>query len=527
MIEMIHAMYDKEIDAIFLNSNYATLFSSNGFENINEETLVLTSKTKATKEEINKEVSFDKPFTILLMGVDSTKESIKSSSAVNGDALLLVTFNPKTLNATILSIPRDTYVPITCFKNKRENKITHAAWQGQDCMIKTIENFTNMKIDYYAKINFKGLVKLVDILGGIYVDVPYSLCEQNSSRLWGDNTVFVEKGYRKLNGEQALALSRNRHIPNDGSDVGKVMAKHCPTYKEGNRNDFVRGENQQKVIGAIINELKNIKSLEGLNSLLDLMSDSIETNISTNQIFSLYNIGKELLINSDSTKFSFDTLYLQGKGQLIWDIAFKKPLYNYYYNRDSLKDVVKAMNINLEKEKPTIIKEAFFSINKVYKKETIGKGPYSKTYLENTVPKFIDKNPNVAVSWGEKNNIEVIVKEVEVDNEKQKGIVITQSIPHYYIVKDIKSDLIIEVGKYIPNVLDVDLSKIPDFSSYTISMVEEWKNKVNDKLIVTINLIEKDNPLYDETKEGTLYKQSIDPGISIDNIEEITITFYE
>lgn len=525
IIEMIQAMYDKKVDAIFLTTNYETLFSSNGFKEIKDETLILKTKTKNIKEEKNTETTLDKPFTILLMGVDSTNESIKSGSAFNGDALLLITFNPNTLNATILSIPRDTYVPITCFKNKRENKITHAAWQGQDCMIKTIENFTNIKINYYAKINFKGLVKLVDLLDGIYVDVPYSFCEQNSSRLWGSNTVFVEKGYQKLNGEQALALSRNRHMANDGSDVGKAMAKYCPKYKEGNRNDFTRGENQQKVISAIMNELKNIKKLDSLNSLLDLMSDSIETDISTSQIFSLYNIGKELFINNESQSISFDSLYLHGRSQMIYDIAFKKELYNYYYNRDSLKDIVKAMNINLEKEAPIIIKEVNFSINKLYKKEIIGKGPYSKSYSEDTVPKF--NSTNAAISWGEKKNIKVIIKEVEVDKESENNIVISQSIPQYYIVKDIKTDLVIEVGKYVPKILEVDLSKVPDFSTYTLEMVEDWKNKVNDKITVTMNFIKKDNPLYNEELSEKFYKQSIEPGINIENILEITITFYE
>ena len=48
-----------------------------------------------------------------------------------------------------------------------ENKITHAAWQGVECMEKTIENFTGIEIDYHVKMNFKGVVSLVDALGGI------------------------------------------------------------------------------------------------------------------------------------------------------------------------------------------------------------------------------------------------------------------------------------------------------------------------------------------------------------------------
>ena len=125
--------------------------------------------------------------------------------------LMVITFNPKTLTSTMLSIPRDSYVPIACFSGQRKNKITHAAWQGESCMQKTIENFLDIDIDYYVKINFKGVVKLVDTLGGVEVDVPYNLCEQNSNRQWGANTVYIEEGRQVLNGEQALAFARNRH----------------------------------------------------------------------------------------------------------------------------------------------------------------------------------------------------------------------------------------------------------------------------------------------------------------------------
>lgn len=526
IILMIQALYDKEVDAIFLNSNYPTLFSFNGFSNIKNETLILLSKSKIVKNNKNTETIVDKPFTILLMGVDSTYENIKEGSAFNGDSLLLLTLNPKTLNSTILSIPRDTYVPIDCYKDKREDKITHAASYGQNCMIKTIENFTNIKIDYYSKINFKGLVKLVDKLGGIYIDVPYSLCEQNSNRDWGKNTVFIEKGYRKINGEQALALARNRHNPNDGSDVGITMSKYCPKYKGENKNDFVRGQNQQKIIVSILDKLKEIKNINEIYSILDLLSNNLETNMSTGQILSLYNIGKTMLIDKNS-KFSLDPLYLEGRGEMVYYTSFKKLLYVFHYNRDSLKDIVHAMNINLEKENPNIIKETSFSINKPYQKVTIGKGPYSKVYTINTLDNFVNQKSSVAKSWAEKNNINIVIKEVEVNKESENDIVKSQNIPYGYIVKDIKGDLIIEVGKYTPKILEEDLSKVPDFSNYTIKMANDWKNKVNDKITITIKEIKKEDSLYDSEKKGKLYKQSIEAGISIANIKEITITFFE
>ena len=212
-VSLFEALSLNEIEYIFVPTNYRIMFAE--IENIQEtleNTKIIYTETKRIEREISKrKTAIDKPFTILLMGVDSTAEDINSGS-FNGDSLMVLTFNPKTLNTTIVSIPRDSYVPIVCFSGQRKNKITHAAWYGEDCMIKTIENFLGIEIDYYVKINFKGVVKLVDALGGIDVNVPYSFCEQNSNREWGNKTVYVKEGKQTLNGEQALALSRNRQI---------------------------------------------------------------------------------------------------------------------------------------------------------------------------------------------------------------------------------------------------------------------------------------------------------------------------
>ena len=148
---MLNDLYDKKIDAVLVSSNYSVMFNSiEKFANIKDEVKVITSKSKEFKKKettnknetvVNKNI-IKEPFTVLLMGVDSEHDGLDKNAAFNGDSLMLITFNPTTLNTTVLSIPRDTYVPITCFANKKKNKITHASWQGVSCMQNTIENFT-------------------------------------------------------------------------------------------------------------------------------------------------------------------------------------------------------------------------------------------------------------------------------------------------------------------------------------------------------------------------------------------------
>ena len=118
---MLVDMYTGEIDAMFVSSSYVSMFSGiTGYENIENETKVIISKDKKmlkTDVSVNEGASSGKdikePFTLLLMGIDSTDEVLSKNAIANGDTLILITFNPKTLNATMFSIPRDSYVPIS------------------------------------------------------------------------------------------------------------------------------------------------------------------------------------------------------------------------------------------------------------------------------------------------------------------------------------------------------------------------------------------------------------------------------
>lgn len=371
---LLDALYNKEVDAIFISSSYKTMFSNvEGFENIASNVKIIKKMKKYVKKKSNSK-ALNKPFSILVMGVDSEKDGLKSGTSFNGDTLILMTFNPNTSNATILSIPRDTYVPIACLKNKSK-KINSASWYGTDCMIDTIENLVGINIDYWIKINFKGVVELVDALGGVEVDVPYTFCEQDSNRLWGENTIFVKKGLQTINGEQALALSRHRKISSVHFDnCSKEYTKY--TYV----NDFVRGQSQQLVINGIVNKAKDIKSLNKIYDLLNIVENNMETNLKKNVILSSYDTFKNIIsISSNITSMDFigtQRLYLSGYDAYLYDADSKLNLYEFIYYKGSLKDISKAMKINLEVINPTLDKELYFSIKKPYKSNYIGKGYY-------------------------------------------------------------------------------------------------------------------------------------------------------
>jgi LCP family protein required for cell wall assembly len=521
-LTMLNDLYSKKIDAVFISGGYVSMFSTiENFEKIKTDTKVLTTKNKTIKKEENKDdgvsysSSITKPFTMLVMGVDTTETNIENATSFNGDSLILVTFNPKTLNATMVSIPRDTFVPIMCFANHKQNKITHAAWYGESCMEKTIENFTGIDIDYYVKINFKGVVTLVDALGGVEVDVPYSFCEQDSNRNWGKATVYVNKGLQTLTGEQALAFARNRH-PNP------TMCKKG--YASYYSDDFVRGQNQQTVIKAMVNKLKTIRDINKLYEILDLIEQSMDTNLTTNQILSFYNIGKAILSKtaSDGEILDFEKLYLKTYGAYIYDESMRLELSDQIYYKGSLDDIVKAMKINLGLIEPTVTKEFSFSVNDVYEEKVIGKGTYSEAAIA-LVPNFIKYTKASATTWGIKNGVNITFNTIQsssssyydgqitgqslhvnslVSIAKTKGItlnIISKTSSTNSGSTTSKLDCTDEDNK------DESLCTVPNFIGKDLSYVKTWASKLTTSSVSITYLTENTT---DKDKSNIVYTQT-------------------
>lgn len=513
-ISMIHDLYEGEIDYIFLPSEYVVRFRSfEGLENIEYETKILHSEDKDVKNtSLKRGNKIDKPITILLMGVDSEKENIKGAS-FNGDSLMLLTFNPTTLNTTILSIPRDTYVPIACFSGNRKNKITHAAMYGESCMIDTIENFTGITIDYYVKINFKGVVKLVDALGGIEVDVPIEFCEQDSNRDFS-NLICLNKGLQTLNGEEALALSRHR----------KTV------------NDFVRGQNQQLVVKGLMNKAKSIRDIDTIYKLLDTISDNMETNMSTNEILSFYDVAKDILEKSKETTsvdelLGMQRLYISGFDAMIYDYSTvgnggtRMTLYNFVPYNGSMKDVTKAMKVNLGLENPEVIKTFSFDVDEPYTEIVIGRGNYNDATL-NLLPNFVGYDKSKAINYGNQHGIKVTVN--YVTSAQNKDQIITQSLHSGMDITEISKStgltITVSDGKGTNNDDDEE-DVLPNFVGklYNGTTLSNFNEQHKTVRIVLVEVKEGEKG-YDSTKRGQIISQDVKAGTDISELVGKTVT---
>lgn len=258
----------------------------------------VTAQAYSPLEKSNRREEAVKPLSdhisILIMGVDeSEKRASAYGEAIRTDALMLLTLNKDDKSMKLLSIPRDTRVYIE--SRKRMDKITHAhVFGGVESTVNTVEEFLDIPVDYYVKFNFNSFIEIVDSLGGIDVDVPVSFTEQDSNDKQG--AIKIEKGYQHLNGEQALALARTRHID----------------------SDMMRGQRQQLVLEAILQKALSVQSINKLPDLLDAIAGNFTTNLTFDD---MYTIAKNMAL----APLQLEKLQVAGDDKYIDGIYYYQP----------------------------------------------------------------------------------------------------------------------------------------------------------------------------------------------------------
>ncbi len=253
----INALYNGEVGAIIYNE----AFNGNIIEEhptFSDDIRILDNVKIETKVEVaasEKKVTKE-PFTVYITGID-TYGSISTGS--RSDVNILATVNPETKQILLTSTPRDYYVEFPGVTNGQLDKLTHAGNYGVDCSMKTLEQLYGISIDYYAKVNFTSVIKIVDLLGGINVYSEYDFTSIDGRHF--------NQGWNELDGESALAFARERKAFVDG--------------------DNQRGKNQQAVIAAMLDKAMSPAILANYAGLLGSLNDNFETNMSMNDITEL------------------------------------------------------------------------------------------------------------------------------------------------------------------------------------------------------------------------------------------------
>ena len=230
-------------------------------------------------------------FSVYISGVDTyNKIATKTRSDVN----IVLTVNPVTKKIVMSHIPRDYYVPLAGKNGK--DKLTHASLYGIDTAMKTVENFTGVKIDYYVRLNFTSLIKIVDLLGGIDVNSKY-VFETGIYDSTMKKTYKFKKGLNHLDGDAALSFVRERHSFADG--------------------DITRGENQMIVLEALIKKAMSPKIITSYTKFLDVLDDAMITNMTKREITDF--IKKEI---SKPSSYNIETVNLNGTSALDYTFTY-------------------------------------------------------------------------------------------------------------------------------------------------------------------------------------------------------------
>jgi polyisoprenyl-teichoic acid--peptidoglycan teichoic acid transferase len=208
-----------------------------------------TIEREIKRDDITKEVPVDKDaFIVLISGIDINGPiSLRARSDLN----ILMVVNPSKGTISLISIPRDMYVPLSC-KNNAPDKLTHSGIYGINCTVQTIENFLDIDINYYVRMNFTSFMKIIDVIGDIDVYSPFSFTTTGGLHTF-------KKGINTMSSEQALAFARERKAFEGG--------------------DVQRGLNQQEVIKAVIKKLIRPNTLTKIDKIVNSVAKSLDTNL--------------------------------------------------------------------------------------------------------------------------------------------------------------------------------------------------------------------------------------------------------
>ena len=263
--EQAAALLDGSVQAIVYNEGYGGILDE-VYEGFSSQTKIIgqySIESEPTEEETvlagaAAEVDVkDETFSMYISGIDVYGPvSSKSRSDVN----IIATVNPTTKQILLTNTPRDYYVPIPGITGEGKDKLTHAGIYGVDKSMATLGQLYGIEIPFYARVNFTSLITMVDLMGGIDVNSDYAFTTSGA----GGAVMSVQQGLNHFNGKQALAFARERYNVPGG--------------------DNQRGKDQMAVIQAMFKKMITPEMLMKAPTLISEVSDSVETNMSMDQI---------------------------------------------------------------------------------------------------------------------------------------------------------------------------------------------------------------------------------------------------
>ena len=182
------------------------------------------------------------------------------------DTIMVCSYDPKTQEASMLSIPRDTFIGTNKTAATASDKINSIYnSQGMEALVEKVEKLTNIEIPYYVKVDTAGLKSLVDTIGGVNFEVPINMdYDDNKQNLH----IHLQKGNQLLDGDKAEQVVRFRHN-NDGTSY--------PV--EYGDNDYGRMKTQREFLKAVLHQTIKLGNIIKIGEFIDIGTKYVNTNI--------------------------------------------------------------------------------------------------------------------------------------------------------------------------------------------------------------------------------------------------------
>ncbi|HEM2806119.1 LCP family protein [Streptococcus suis] len=306
------AMLNGESQAMVFNGVFTNILENEDPDFSPKVKKIYSFKVTQTVETATEQVSGDS-FNIYISGIDTYGPI---SSVSRSDVNIIMTVNRATHKILLTTTPRDSYIAIADGGQNQYDKLTHAGIYGVNASVHTLENLYGIDISNYIRLNFTSFLQLIDLVGGIDVE---------------NTQEFTSGGYNfpvgtvHLDAEQALIFVRERYSLANGD------------------ND--RGQNQEKVIAALIKKLRSPDNLANYQAILTGLEGSIQTDLSLETIMGLVNTQLE-----SGTQFTVESQAVTGTGRSDLS-SYAIPgsqLYMMEINQDSLEQAKAAIQSVLD-----------------------------------------------------------------------------------------------------------------------------------------------------------------------------------
>nr|ARJ58034.1 integral membrane regulatory protein Wzg [Streptococcus suis] len=306
------SMINGESQAMVFNGVFTNILENEDPDFSSKVKKIYSFKVTQTVETATEQVSGDS-FNIYISGIDTYGPI---SSVSRSDVNIIMTVNRATHKILLTTTPRDSYVAIADGGQNQYDKLTHAGIYGVNASVHTLENLYGIDISNYIRLNFTSFLQLINLVGGIDVE---------------NTQEFTSGGYNfpvgtvHLDAEQALIFVRERYSLANGD------------------ND--RGQNQEKVIAALIKKLSSPDNLANYQAILTVLEGSIQIDLSLETIVGLVNTQLE-----SGTQFTVESQALTGTGRSDLS-SYAMPgtqLYMMEINQDSLEQAKAAIQSVLD-----------------------------------------------------------------------------------------------------------------------------------------------------------------------------------